>query len=326
MNVAAFSVRPDERTIFEQYAHQFSINLTMIQAPLRDDNLSLCAGNPWIVVMEERLDAGLLARLHQQGVRGIATRSASYDQINLEALQEFGMQLSAAPYSPHSVADFTMMLILMVLRKANRILSRFAVNDFSLGNIQGRELHNLTAGIIGTGRIGSLTAKRLHAFGTNVLACDPRENHLLERIVRYTDLDDLLAQSDLIILHAPLNNRTWHMINKETLNKCKSGAWLINTARGALVDSEALIEALRNNQLGGAALDVLEDETGYHEDCDGRFVSSVPRAILRANDRVILTPHCAFFTDQAVHDMVEIALRSLLDFEKTGQSAWEVRP
>lgn len=207
-----------------------------------------------------------------------------------------------------------------------QIISRNDVQDYTLEGIQGREIKNLTIGIIGTGKIGATVAKNFSGFGCRLIGYDIYEDDTLKDILEYVSLEQLLSESDVITLHAPLFDSNFHMINKESIKKMKDGVCIINCGRGPLIDTEALIEGLENGKIGAAALDVVEGE-GNVFNADHRFnvISNRNLSILRAFPNVICTPHVAFYTDQAVSDMVENALKSLQSFMSVGESQWEIK-
>lgn len=267
----------------------------------------------------------VLEELSKGGVKYLASRSAGYNNIDLEAAKEFGIRVSNATYSPNSVADFATMLALMLNRRVIESIKRSQGQDYTLGGLMGNELRNQVIGVIGTGRIGQTVIKNFSGFGPKILAYDLYPNEEMKAYVEYVDLDTLLQKADIITLHAPLFESNYHLINKETISKMKQGVKIINTARGELIDTFALIDGLKNSKIGGTALDVIENELGiFHSDCRFKTIDHDGLAILKSLPNVILTPHCAFYTDQAVSDMVECGLRSLHSFLLKGTSPWEI--
>jgi D-lactate dehydrogenase len=214
----------------------------------------------------------------------------------------------------------------MCERKAQQILARGAVQDYTLAGIQGREIRNLTVGIIGTGQIGATVARNLSGFGCNIIGYDIYENDNLRDLIEYVSLEKLISTSDVISLHAPLFDSNYHMINRESIAKMKDGVCIVNCGRGPLIDTEALIYGIETGKVGAAGLDVIEDELGiFHEDHRLNVLNNHQLAILKSFPNVIVTPHMAFYTDQAVSDMVEIALKSLNSFMNNGTSQWEIK-
>lgn len=273
-----------------------------------------------------KADRATLQALSKAGVKYLALRSAGYNYVDIAAAQEYGIRFSNVTYSPNSVADFATMLILMCERKAKLILARGAVQDYTLAGIQGREIRNLTVGIIGTGQIGETVARNFSGFGCKIIGYDVYENDQLRDLIEYVSLKELIAGSDVITLHAPLFDSNYHMINRECIDQMKDGVCIVNCGRGPLIDTEALIYGIETGKIGAAGLDVIEDELGiFHEDHRLNVLSNHQLSVLRAFPNVIVTPHAAFYTDQAVSDMVEIALESLVSFMDNGTSRWEIK-
>jgi D-specific alpha-keto acid dehydrogenase len=232
--------------------------------------------------------------------------------------QSVGISVEAVAYSPDSVADYTLMLMLMAVRHAKSVVRRADLHDYRLNDTRGRELRDLTVGVVGTGRIGAAVIDRLQGFGCRVLAHDrcPRA------AADYVGLDELLQQSDIVTLHAPLTADTHHLLDRARIRQMKRGAVVINTGRGALVDTEALVPALESGRLGGAALDVLEGEEGiFYADRSGDPIEN--RSLLRLQElpNVLVSPHIAYDTDHALRDMVEQTLANCLKFARESRHA-----
>jgi D-lactate dehydrogenase len=235
------------------------------------------------------------------------------------------MRVSSISYSPDSVANYAIMLMLMACRNISHIIRRAQLQDYTLRGKIGRELSRSTVGVVGTGRIGRTVIEHLSRFGCRLLAYDAFPSEDVRQHAEYVSLDTLLSQSDIITLHAPLNDSTCHLINRDAISKMKEGVIIVNTARGALIDTDALIEGLDSRRVGFAALDVLEDETGlYYFNRMNDVIGNHHLALLSAYPNVILTPHTAFYTDEAVSNMVENSILSLLSFEAGGASPFEV--
>jgi D-specific alpha-keto acid dehydrogenase len=218
-----------------------------------------------------------------------------------------------SPYSPDSVADYTLMLMLMAVRNAKSIISRVDIHDFRLNDVRGKELRDMTIGVIGTGRIGAAVINRLRGFGCRIVAYDHRPKTAAE----YVALDELLQQSDIVTLHTPLNANTHHLLNRRRIELLKHGAFIINTGRGSLLDTEALIVALESGKLGGAALDVLEGEEGiFYADCSNKPIESKLLLQLTTFPNVLITPHTAYYTEHALRDTVENSIINCLKFER----------
>lgn len=327
MKVLAYAARPYEAEAFDRFSRELEMEVTRVPHNLSQENVALAKGYEGISILSAcDASARILEILAAGGTRFIAARTAGYNNIDAAAARRLGIRFSNATYSPSSVADFTVMLMLMVLRKVKTVLVRTNAQDYTILGAQGREMHNMTVGIVGTGRIGATVARNLTGFGCRILGHDIRCNPALDGVVEYVPFADLLAQSDIVSLHAPLTAESRHLINAETLAAMKPGAVLVNCARGELVDTDALIEAIETEKLAGAALDVIEKERGlFHVDHRNEVLKRRQLAILRSFPNVIVTPHNSFFTDQAVSDQVEAGLRSLASFLRTGESRWEIK-
>jgi len=327
MKVIAYAVRADEMKAFHQYAKELDIQVTYVAQRLTIENVHLAQGHDGVSILGYcDVNIDVLSKLKEMGIHFLASRSTGYDNIDLNAAKELGVSISNARYSPNSVAEFALMLILMVNRKVGEAFKRNHVNNFSLKNLQGFELRNQTVGILGTGRIGATLAKNLTGFGCKILAYDECVNTSLEDIVDYVDLDTLLKTSDVISLHLPLNDKNFHFMNESRFKIMKNNAIIINTARGELIDTKDLIQALKNNDIGGAGLDVLEGEFGkFHHDLQSTLFDWDDYTTLKQIDNVIITNHFAFYTDQAVSDMVECSLISLSKFNHELDNPWIIQ-
>ena len=322
MKILVYGFREDEAEEFELARERLGIEIVCIRENLNRQTVEKAAGFRSIAINAGSLmDRENVARLAQLGVQNIATRSIGFDNVDLDACKEFGLRFANVHYSAHSVADYTVMLMLMLTRRMRDLLRRGEVQDYGYLGYQGRELHNLTVGVVGTGRIGRTVIEDLAGFGCKILGYDLYPNETLKKKIEYLPLEQLLARADIITLHAPLQDSSYHMINEKSIAGMKDGAMLINTARGELVDTAALIDGIESGKLGGAALDVLEGERAYtFSDRRGQVIKSRERALLQSFPNVILTGHYAFYTDQAVSDMVNIALEALLQLEQTGHA------
>lgn len=317
VGITIYGCGPDEAVLFRRMAPRFGIEPTIIEAAIGEDNVALAAGNRCISVGHKThiTDATLLA-LSRAGVEYISTRSIGYNHIDVKYAESVGITVGNVAYSPDSVADFTLMLMLMAVRSAKSIVRRTDVHDYRLDAARGRELRDLTVGVVGTGRIGSAVMDRLRGFGGRTLAYD---NHP-KTGVDYVPLDELLEQSDIVSLHTPLTEETYHLLDRERIARMKPGAFIINTGRGALLDTEALIPALEEGRLGGAALDVVEGEEGiFYADYRDKPIESKPLLRLQELSNVLISPHTAYYTDHALSDTVENSIANCLTFESRYQ-------
>ena len=231
----------------------------------------------------------------------------------MDYAQAVGISVETVAYSPDSVADYTLMLMLMAVRHAKSVIRRTDVHDYRLNDVRGKELRDLTVGVIGTGRIGGAVMDRLRGFGCRILAYDTRPNTSAD----YASLGELLQQSDIVTLHTPLTADTHHLLDRARIQRMKHGAFVINTGRGALLDTSALVSALESGRLGGAAVDVLEGEEGiFYADCRGRPIESRLLVRLQELPNVFVSPHIAYYTDHALSDMVEHTMANCLKFAR----------
>lgn len=327
MKVAAFNVRPDEKQYFDKFSKEYDLEIASYPNGLSLENTDLTKGCEGVSGCDGSCDfsAPVLQKLAENGVRYIGLRTIGYDSVDMKEAAKLGIRVSHSGYSPFSVANYTVMLMLMCIRKAGYIMFRSHTADYSLGPICGFEMQNLTVGVIGTGRIGKAVIQNLKGFGCKIIAYDLYPDKSLEN-VEYVTLDELYARSDMITLHTFLSKETEHMINKESIAKMKDGVILINAARGALVDTKALIEAIEDGKIGAVGTDCCEGEDEFirmDQKYDGR-VSNHDYIILKSFQNTIVTPHVAFFTNQAVSDMVESSLKSIRQFEKGEDTALEV--
>lgn len=326
MNVTVYNCREfDEKELFFRYAKRLGIGLTLCPDAPDMENISLANGSECVNIITSKMTEELLKGLKENGVSYLTTRTIGYDHIDMEAAKRLGIKVANAPYGPHGVADYTVMLILMSIRKMKRILQRGSIQDFSLEGIQGRELKDLTVGIIGTGRIGATVIRSLSGFGCKILAYDLHENEEVKKDIAYVSLEELWQQADIITLHAPLTEDNYHMIGKSTIEKMKDGVVIINTARGGLIDTEALISGIESGKIGAAGLDVVENEFGlYYYDRKSDALDNRELSVLRGFPNVTVTHHMAFYTDECVETVVRDSLMGCKLFVEGKDNPWEV--
>ena len=326
MKIFVYNYREfDEAVYFQRFSKEYGVELGICYDDPCMENAGLAAGYEYISIITTKMDAQLIRRFHELGVKMISTRTIGYDHVDLEAAQKFGIKVSNVTYSPECVADYTVMLMLMAIRKMKRIMQREEINDFSLPGIQGREMHNFTVGVIGTGKIGQAVIRDLSGFGCRIYAYDLFPSQKVSVYAEYAELDTIFATCDMITLHMPLGDDNYHMINADAIAKMKQGVVLINTARGGLIDTKALLDGLESEKIGAAAMDVIEDEFGmYYYDRKSDIISKRELYILRGFPNVIVTPHMAFYTDQAVSDMVRHSIESCCLNEAGKENPWEI--
>ena len=315
--ITIFGCGQDEAVLFRELAPRFGVLPRITAAAVAEANVELAVGNRCISVGHKtQITNATLLALSQAGVSYISTRSIGYNHLDVRYAESVGIFVENVTYSPDSVADYTLMLMLMVVRQAKSMIRRADVHDYRLSEVRGRELRDLTIGVVGTGRIGAAVMDRLRGFGCRVLAHDSRP----EVAADYVPLDELLAQSDLVTLHTPLTAQTHHLLNRQRIQRLKPGAFVINTGRGALLDTDALLPALESGRLGGAALDVLEGEEGiFYADCRNEPIESTALLRLHKLPNVLISPHTAYYTDHALRDTVENSLANCVQFDQRKQ-------
>ncbi|HSG73028.1 MAG TPA: 2-hydroxyacid dehydrogenase, partial [Planctomycetaceae bacterium] len=262
MRMCFFSSKSYDEQYFEA-ANRSSHEIIFLEAKLSAQTASLAAGSKAVCVfVNDRVDREVLEQLKSGGTEYIALRCAGFNNVDLEAARELGLKVVRVPaYSPHAVAEHTIALLLTLNRRIHRAYNRVREGNFALDGLVGFDLNGLTAGVVGTGRIGSIVAKLFHCFGCEVICSDVFEDESLKGIgVRYGSLDTLLAKSDIISLHCPLLDSTRHMIDQAAIEKMKPGVTLLNTSRGGLIDTAAVIKALKVGRIGNLAIDVYEEE------------------------------------------------------------------
>jgi D-specific alpha-keto acid dehydrogenase len=287
------------------------------EAAVSEANIELALGNRCISVGHKTpIASSALLALSQAGVKYISTRSIGYNHVNVEYAESAGLTVGNVAYSPGSVADYTLMLMLMAVRNAKSTILRADAHDYRLSDVPGRELRDLTIGVIGMGCIGAAVMDRLRGFGCRILAYDRRPKTAAD----YVSLEELLRLSDIVTLHTPLNADTHHLLNRRRIEQMKHGAYIINTGRGPLLDTKALIPALESGRLGGAALDVLEGEEGiFYADCRSTPIEGEVLLRLQELPNVVISPHTAYYTDHALSDIVQNSIINCLEFERNNQ-------
>lgn len=312
LKISFYGCLDDERDMIRTLAPGLGVVPVLIGEDVSVSNVGLASGCRCISVGHRgAITRPLLNALKEAGVAFVSTRSVGVDHIDLAAAECLGIQIQNVRYAPGGVADYTLSLMLMALRRGREVILSADRKDFRLCGSRSREMQDLTVGVIGTGRIGEAVIRRLRGFGCRILAFDPHPTAKAS----YVSLDTLLESSDVVTLHAPLTAQTFHMIGEAQLRKMKISAVLINTARGALVDTAALVDALRAKQLGGAALDVIEGEDTlfYRAHGSDRDISPDMRALMNMPN-VLLTPHIAYYTERALHETIQKSMESCLQF------------
>jgi D-specific alpha-keto acid dehydrogenase len=315
--ITIYGCGQDEAVLFREMAPRFGVVPTITEAAVSEGNIDLARGNRCISIGHKtQITNATLLALSQAGVTYISTRSVGYNHIDVNYAESVGISVETVAYSPDSVADYTLMLMLMAVRHAKSVIRRTDVHDYRLNDVRGRELRDLTIGVIGTGRIGGAVMDRLPGFGCRTLAYDTRTKTPADDVT----LGGLLEQSDIVTLHTPLTAQTHHLLDRHRIERMKHGAVIVNTGRGALLDTEALVSAVESGRLGGAALDVLEGEEGiFYADCRDKPIESSLLLRLHKLPNVLISPHTAYYTDHALRDTVENSLTNCLTFTSRDQ-------
>jgi D-lactate dehydrogenase len=322
MRVGVFSAKGYDRSSLGEANVRLGAphELVFLEARLVRETAPLAATFPAICAfVNDRLDATVLSILAAGGTRFVALRCAGFNNLDLEAARRLGVQVARVPaYSPHAVAEHTVGLILTLARKLHRAIARVREGNFALDGLLGTELHGRSVGIIGTGKIGSVLARALSGFGVVLLATDRQPNpECVAMGVRYLPLEELLRASDVVTLHCPLTPESRHMIDGPRLALMRPGALLINTSRGALIETSAVIDALKRGQLGGVAIDVYEEEEQlFFEDHSSDILQDDAFARLLTFPNVVVTGHQAFFTENALRDIARTTLENVTAFER----------
>jgi D-lactate dehydrogenase len=319
LKVAVFDSKPYVEDSFRaRNRHNYA--LEFFDSRLTPETVSLTAGFKVVCAfVNDRLDAAVIEELADLGVEMLALRCAGFNNVDLAACARHGLTVARVPaYSPHAVAEHAVALMLALNRRIHRAHARVREGNFSLAGLVGFDLHGKTAGIVGTGKIGKCLARILAGFGCQLLAYDvtPDPELVAQCGVRYASLDELFAAADIISLHAPLTPQTRHLVNTATLARMKRGVMLINTSRGALIDTRALLECLKSSHVGYAGLDVYEEESEYFfEDRSDRVITDDVLARLMTFNNVIVTSHQAFLTTEALANIADVTLDNIREFE-----------
>jgi D-lactate dehydrogenase len=314
LKIAVYNYRDfDEAAYFEKFSAKYGVEIVICRETPNPENARLAEGCVGVSVITTAITEDIIKVWKEMGVQHISTRTIGYDHVDVKAAARYGITVSNVAYSTGSVADYAVMLILMALRKMKMIMKRADGLDYSLQGSIGRQLGDLTVGVIGTGKIGAHVIRNLSGFGCRILANDPYEKDSVKQYAAYVDRDTLFAESDVITFHVPAVEGTYHIVTKETIAKMKDGVVLVNTARGSVINTPDLIDALECGKVGAAALDVVENELGiFYGDYKYKVIGHREMSILKDMPNVLMLPHMAFYTENAVSDMVEHSIQSIL--------------
>lgn len=323
MRIAFFDTKPYDKPSFEKYGEQYGVEFKFFEAKLNADTADLANGFDGVCAfVNDTVDAAVIDKLTAMGVDILALRCAGFNNVDMKYAYGRIHVLRVPAYSPYAVAEHAMALLLTSIRRIHKAYIRSKDFNFSLTGLTGFDLHGKTVGVIGTGKIGRIFIDICRGFGMRVLAYDKYPARDIENSeqLRYVELDELLRESDVISLHCPLTDDTYHMINERALEKCKKGVVIINTSRGALVDAEALLDGIKSRKVGAACLDVYEEESElFFEDNSGHIMEDDVLARLISMPNVIVTSHQAFLTEDALENIAITTLCNIDGFARTGQ-------
>ena len=330
MKIAVFSTKAYDRRFLTQANEEFGHDLHFFESKLDQSTRPLARAFPCVCIfVNDQLDRALLKQIKAGGTKLIALRSAGYNHVDLAAAQELGLTVVRVPaYSPQAVAEHTLALLLALSRKIHRAYNRVRDGNFALEGLLGFNLNEKVIGVIGTGKIGEATCRILQGFGCKLLGYDPYPNPACEAMgLRYTDLDELFARADVVTLHCPLTPDTHHLVNTAAIAKMKQGVTLLNTSRGALIDTQAVLDGLKSGQVAYLGIDVYEEEADlFFEDLSNQIIQDDLLARLLTLPNVLVTGHQGFFTDSALHNITQTTLANVREFEITGGCRNEVQP
>ena len=328
MKIAFFDAKPYDKPSFDKYGAQFGFDIKYFETKLNEDTVELASGYDAVCVfVNDTINATVIDRLCELGIKIVALRCAGFNNVDIK--YAFGRihVLRVPAYSPYAVAEHTMAMLLTSIRRIHKAYIRTRDFNFSLAGMTGFDLHGKTVGVIGTGRIGRVFIDICRGFGMNVLAYDKYQSEGLDNgdTVRYVTLNELFRNSDIISLHCPLTEETYHVIDEKAITECKRGVVILNTSRGALVDAEALLAGIKSRQVGAACLDVYEEEADFFfEDFSGHILEDDILARLISMPNVIVTSHQAFLTEDALSNIAATTVENISELVKNGQCENEV--
>ncbi len=323
MKIAFFDAKPYDRPSFDKYGETHGVQFKYFETKLSEDTADLARGYDGVCVfVNDTVNAPVIDKLNSFGIRLLALRCAGFNNVDMKYAHGRLHVFRVPAYSPHAVAEHTIALLLTSIRRIHKAYIRTRDFNFSLAGMTGFDLYGKTVGVVGTGRIGRAFIDICRGFGMRVLAYDkyPAQDLDNGNTVRYVSMDELFQKSDIISLHCPLTEDTYHLLNKDTLGQCRRGVVILNTSRGALIDAEALLESIKARHVGAACLDVYEEESDFFfEDFSGHIIEDDVLARLISMPNVIVTSHQAFLTEEALRGIAETTVKNLVDFARDGQ-------
>lgn len=310
MKIAFYSTKPYDKLRFEPLGKEYGFDIHFIETSCNAETVFMAKGHDAICIfVNDYVDAEMIDMLYEMKVKAILLRSAGFNHVDVKAAEDKLVILRVPSYSPEAVAEFAMAMLLTVNRWTHKAYNRTREFNMSLNGLMGTDLFEKTAGVIGTGKIGQAMIRILNGFGMRVLCYDPYPAKGLE--AEYVPLEELFGNADIISLHCPLTSDTKHIINAKTIASMKNGVYLVNTSRGGLIDTDALIEELLQRKFGGVGLDVYEEEEGvFYEDCSGEIMTDDNLARLMTFPNVLVTSHMGFFTKEAMEAIARTTLEN----------------
>lgn len=317
MKIAFYSTKPYDKIWFESLNREkYGFTIDFLESPCKEASISLARGYDAICIfVNDHVTAPMIQKLHQMGVKGILLRSSGYNNVDLKAAKDKIAVLRVPSYSPEAVAEYAMAMLLTVNRYTHKAYTRTREFNMNINGLMGQDLFRKTAGIVGTGKIGQAMIRICKGFSMDVLAYDPYPDERLS--VKYVEKEELFRDSDVISLHCPLTDETHHLIDKESIGQMKKGVYLVNTSRGALIDTSCLIEGLIQGIFAGVGLDVYEEEEGvFYEDRSNDIMMDEELARLTSFPNVLISSHMGFFTKEATKAIAEVTLENAYALEQ----------
>lgn len=314
--IAVYGCKKEEKIVFYKVAKEVGVKVRLIQDKVSKENAYLADGASCVSVNHEsEIDKEILSVWNDLGISYISTRSIGYNHIDMKSAKRFGLEVENVAYSPGSVAEHALMQMLMLVRNMKLSLQMTGKHDFSLLKKRSKELSEMTIGIVGTGKIGCMVATLLQGFGCKIICFDTYENEQMKALgAEYMSYEGVLKRSDLISFHIPLTEESYHILDEKALALCKEDVYIVNTARGGLIDTKALLDALQVGKVAGVALDVFEGEEQYfYKDCKDVDINE-RLMVLCKSPNVVVTPHSAFYTERALDDMVTNSIKNCANY------------
>jgi D-lactate dehydrogenase len=324
MKIAFFDAKPYDKESFEKYINNTEISIKYFDTKLNEDTVELANGYDGVCAfVNDDINKQVIDALCGYGIKILVMRCAGYNNVDIKYAKGKIRVARVPSYSPYSIAEHAMAMLLCSVRKIHRAYIRTKDFNFSLNGLTGFDLNGKTVGIIGTGRIGKAFLDLCNGFNMNILAYDKICTYT--DFARYVDLDEIFAKSDIISLHCPLNEETYHLIDESAINKMKKGVILINTSRGALIDAEALLEGIKSRKIGGACLDVYEEESDFFfEDLSGHIIKDDILARLISMPNVIVTSHQAYLTSEALENIARTTVENIISLKNSQRCENEI--